>query len=326
MGDAQWREAYQWLCRQRRHAPASADVWHLRYHWPEMKEKLFNIVNAGAYRLSPMLIVHGGREARAMWSAQDALVLKWVALHVANFLPVRPSCMHLKGRGVRKSLQALAMAQRHSQFRFVHRTDIRGYYEHIRKDHVASQIERFVSNAIHRDLIKQYLHYSVEQGGEFHTPVTGIPRGCALSPLNGASFLQHIDGYYESLPPEDYFYARYMDDFLLLTRTRWQLRRGIQQLASFFELSGFERHPDKTQTGRIERGFDWLGVWFGADGPAIAPRALQNHRERRVRLFEQIRRKGYSSEEARRRMQAYELRWITWAKGILRAATYPARE
>ncbi|ECF7068464.1 hypothetical protein XS74_22935 [Salmonella enterica subsp. enterica] len=87
-----------------------------------------------------------------------------------------------------------------------------------------------------------------------------IPRGCALKPLIGASLLRHVDDYYETLPEEDYFYARYMDDFLLFTRTRWQLRRGIQMLAFFFDLGGFEIHPDKSQTGRLEKGFDWLGL------------------------------------------------------------------
>ena len=48
--------------------------------------------------------------------------------------------------------------------------------------------------------------------------------------------------------------------------SRWQLRRGIARLSSDFETGGFERHPDKTQTGRLEQGFDWLGIGFGAGG------------------------------------------------------------
>jgi hypothetical protein len=57
-----------------------------------------------------------------------------------------------------------------------------------------------------------------------------------------------------------------MDDFLVLTRTRWQLRRCVKRLHEFFDLGGFETHPDKTQLGRIEHGFDWLGVWFTPTG------------------------------------------------------------
>ncbi len=159
----------------------------------------------------------------------------------------------------------------------------------------------------------------MESGGEIHTPVNGIPRGCALSPLTGAALLHHIDGYYRSLDPDEVFYVRYMDDFLLFTRTRWQLRRGIARLAAFFDHSGFERHPDKTQTGRIRHGFDWLGIWFAENGPAIAPRALNNHRERRARLYEQARRQGQSHEAASGRVRAYDARWTSWAEGMLAA-------
>ncbi|WP_413504214.1 reverse transcriptase domain-containing protein [Serratia grimesii] len=166
----------------------------------------------------------------------------------------------------------------------------------------------------------QYVYYSVEQGGVFHTPENGIMRGCALSPIIAGALLRHIDGYFRSLDPDSLFYMRYMDDFLLLTKTRWQLRRSISRLAEFFELGGFERHPEKTQTGRIEKGFDWLGIWYGSEGPAIAPRALRNHQERNVRLFEQARQQGMTIPDAQVRVNAYVHRWKIWADSLCKAA------
>ncbi|EMB7449136.1 hypothetical protein VAB55_003134 [Salmonella enterica] len=68
------------------------------------------------------------------------------------------------------------------------------------------------------------------------------------------------------------YYARYMDDFLILTQTRWQLRRCIAQLNDSLDVSGFEQHPDKTYIGRITRGFDWLGAWFEPGSAGLAPR------------------------------------------------------
>ncbi len=112
-----------------------------------------------------------------------------------------------------------------------------------------------------------------------------------------------------------------MDDFVLLTRTRWPLRRGIARLADYFDTGGFERHPDKTQTGRLQNGFDWLGVWFTDNRPAIALRALNNHRERRVRLYEQARRRGMTHEEASERVRAYDARWNGWADGLLQVCS-----
>ncbi|MBX9565148.1 hypothetical protein FKF78_00545 [Aeromonas hydrophila] len=52
-----WQLAYQWLCRRRRHYPANADIWHLRFHWPARSATLFARVTAGHYRLSPMQLL-----------------------------------------------------------------------------------------------------------------------------------------------------------------------------------------------------------------------------------------------------------------------------
>lgn len=208
-----------------------------------------------------------------MWSAQDALVLKWLALSVEHQLPQHEACMHLRERGVRRSLQQLTERLQTGRYRFVHRTDIRGYYRHIRKPQIILLVNEWVTDPVQRELIEQYVYYSVERDGEIHTPVYGIPRSCALSPLIGGSLLYHTDHHFREMNPDDVFYVRYMDDFLLLTRTRWQLRRGIAQLAQFLELSGFERHPGKTQTGRLENGFDWLGFWFRPDGVTPSARA-----------------------------------------------------
>lgn len=267
-----------------------------------------------------MMVYGRGTEARAQWSARDALVLKWVALHVQPLLPQPEGCMHLRGAGVRFSLRQVSAALSSQQYRYVHRTNIRGYYAHIRKPQVLSQVARFITDPVKVGLIRQYVHYSVEWGGEFHTPQNGIPRGCALSPLIGGSLLWHIDGYYNTFADEDLFYARYMDDFLIFTRTWWSLRRAVGRLADFFDLGGFERHPDKTQTGKLEKGFDWLGIWYGDEGPTIAPRALNNHRERRLRLYEQACGRGASHDEAMERVQAYESRWTIWAEGIINDA------
>ncbi|MEN4748119.1 RNA-directed DNA polymerase [Pantoea agglomerans] len=315
---AMWTLAYAWLCRQRKHAPANADVWDLRWRWTEQGSVLFQRVFAGKYRLSPMQVYGQRGEYLAMWSAADALVLKWVTLRVEGLLPKPDACHHLKGKGVLYSLESVTDALNSRRYGYVHRTDIRGYYEHIRTSQLIAHVSRYVTDPVCLDLISQYAHYSVEYGGNIHTPPNGIPRGCALSPLIGGSLLHHIDSDFASLRSEDYFYVRYMDDFLLFTRTRWQLRRGISRLANYFNLSGFVRHPDKTQTGKIDRGFDWTGIWFTSDRATIAPRALNNHRERRVRLYEQARRRGLSCEEASERVRAYDERWGTWADRLLK--------
>ncbi|MDD1847320.1 transposase, partial [Aeromonas veronii] len=71
-------------------------------------------------------------------------------------------------------------------------------------------------------------------------------------------------------------YARYMDDFIILAQRRWPLRKAVRDLNRFFNLSGFEQHPDKTYIGRVEHGFDWLGVQLCERGvTGISPRSWE---------------------------------------------------
>ncbi|WP_253893519.1 reverse transcriptase domain-containing protein [Serratia marcescens] len=261
-----------------------------------------------------------------MWRSCDALVLKWLALQVKNRLPNHPLCEHGPGhRGGRSSLRRVQEALLGREFEFVFRTDIRGYYQHILKAQVVNQFNRDIDNPELQTLFNQYVYYSVEYGGEIHTPEQGIPRGCALSPIIGASLLFHVDSYFSA--QENVFYARYMDDFLILTPTRWKLRKAVRRLNEFFDLGGFEQHPDKTQLGRLGQGFDWLGIQFyhtGASG--IAPRAIKNHQERRMRLYEQSRAQGKTESESCARVQAYVRRWCLWADNLLRDVTTPPDE
>ncbi|EOC3345271.1 reverse transcriptase domain-containing protein [Escherichia coli] len=140
------------------------------------------------------------------------------------------------------------------------------------------QITHYITDDRVICLVEQYLYYCVDDGGEIHTPETGIPRGCALSPLLGGSLLYHIDAEFNAT--EDIYYARYMDDFILLTRTRWRLRQSVVLLNEFLDWGGFKQHPDKTYIGKISRGMDWLGAQFDEHGATgVADRALRHHRD-----------------------------------------------
>jgi RNA-directed DNA polymerase len=305
---ALWEEAWRWLTRQRRHAPANSGVWHLMFWRHRDDEALYQRVLRGAYRLSPLRI-KGRRhdEKVAVWSACDALVLKWLALQIAGRFPQYPNCHSVKGAGIRHSLRTVAEAYYSGRYAFVYRTDIKGYYQHIRKTDVLELISHYVPEPELRQIIEQYLYYSVEQGGEFRTPASGISRGCPLSPLIGVALLSHVEAAFSE--HKEVFYVRYMDDFLLMAPRRWPLRRAIKQLNGFLSARGFTIHPDKTQIGKAAQGFDWLGVQFTAGGMYPSQRAMNKHREHCLRLYEQARRMGMTESQARERVQKYVARW-----------------
>ena len=58
------------------------------------------------------------------------------------------------------------------------------------------------------------------------------------------------------------FHVRFMDDILVLTPSRWKLRRAVDAVNEMLARLGLDKHPDKTFVGRIEKGFDFLGYHF----------------------------------------------------------------
>lgn len=150
---------------------------------------------------------------------------------------------------------------------FVWRTDIRGYYRHIRKQQFWHHVCRFVCSPVLRNIIKQYIWYTVEHGGEFFTPSSGICRGSALSPLLGDSFLWYVDSAFSRR--EDIFYVRYMDDFLFLSTRPWPLRRAIRHLHDYFGMQVLYVIRTKRRLDVLTEGLTGWGCGLMQRGPPV---------------------------------------------------------
>ncbi|MGQ8704361.1 reverse transcriptase domain-containing protein, partial [Serratia marcescens] len=212
--------AYQWLIKARKHFPDNADIWHLRFHWQRERDAILSAINRGQYHFSPLQIIKkASGESIALWSSRDALVLKMLTGALETQLPVHPLCEHTKGHGGGR--QSPLGVHRHLKVHgtpYVFRTDIKGYYAAINKSRLYDQLTHHVTHPVLLNLLWQFLHYSVEDGGRFHTPRKGISRGAPLSPLLAAFHLYEVDGHFAR--QSRVRYARYMDDFIILAPTR----------------------------------------------------------------------------------------------------------
>ena len=105
------------------------------------------------------------------------------------------------------------------------------------------------------------------------------------------------------------FYARFMDDWVVLAPTRWKLRHAVRIVNETLVELKVEQHPDKTFIGRIERGFAFLGYQMNAAGlTGVAPPTLERFVERVTWLYEQ---------GALTCLGAYVRRWLIWVKSGL---------
>jgi len=88
----------------------------------------------------------------------------------------------------------------------------------------------------------------------------------------GALYLQPLDERMERLGA---FYARFMDDWVVLAPTRWKLRAAIREVNEVMARCKVKQHPAKTYIGRVCNGFDFLGYAFSRGGIG---RCGQEHR------------------------------------------------
>jgi RNA-directed DNA polymerase len=117
-------------------------------------------------------------------------------------------------------------------------------------------INETVPDADLRHYLYQTMHRCVECGGNYRDINQGISRGCSLSLILGALYLKALDDHFTD---KNLYYVRYMDNILILTKTRWQNRKAVKELNQILNQLKVEKHPDKNYIGKIENGFYFLG-------------------------------------------------------------------
>ncbi len=104
------------------------------------------------------------------------------------------------------------------------------------------------------------------------------------------------------------FYVLFMDDILVLSPTRWKIRKVDKVVNGMQGSLVLEKHPDKTFIARIEKGCDFLGYHFGPDGLSVAKKTIERFVERAFRLYEQEPGEAWASAW----LGMYVRRWVRW--------------
>jgi RNA-directed DNA polymerase len=221
----------------------------------------------------------------ALWSEPSRRRLKRETQAISQSLAphIPRSCTHVRGHGGVKG--ALRQIQRRvPKARFVARFDIAAYYTSMRHDVIEAQVKEAGLGTHHRKLIADYLALP-----DMRDTGLGMVASGGLSPLLGALYLTPLDRRMDRLCKGKRLvhYVRYMDDIVLLARTRWQLRRAIAALHEEIATLGLHLHRIKRFIGRTTQGFDFLGYRIRA-GARLRPSAegLRRMRVRARRLYE----------------------------------------
>ena len=296
-------EAMTLIYKRRQNDSHNSDIWSFHTNWPTHRNQIKEQLLSGQYELSPVQTFDtpdAGRLTR--WCAADAVVLKAFALVLGPLLDnqIDRRCTHLKGRGgLKGACRTLGASIKH--FRYVFKSDVASFYDSMNHDIVMQHAQTVMTDKRLLNLLHQYLNRVEVLKGNHRLIEQGIPKGCPLSPLMGGLLLKSLD---DSIS-KDCFYVRYMDDWVILTKTRHQLRRVTKKMHQIMNRLKFKLALDKTYIGRIKRGFDFLGYRFSHQGIiGLAQKTITNFKERLSRLYES----GASSQ----RVAQYVRNWMRW--------------
>jgi RNA-directed DNA polymerase len=104
-----------------------------------------------------------------LWSSQDALVLKMLAMALS------PHCNHIKGHGrLKATVSALQAAL--PDYTYVMKTDVKHYYESIDHTILLKQLDKDIAAPFIWRLLVQFVKRTVERGGTFKSITCGISR------------------------------------------------------------------------------------------------------------------------------------------------------
>ena len=300
--------AYAWVCQRRQHHHFNSDIWVLRRHWAERKPQIQSLLLKGQYSFREQRVITTPDDEIEYWCAQDALVLKAISLVLTeDWLPLlSPQCFHIAGRGGLKAALR-QVADQVGSYDFFYRTDVKSYYASINHGLLMAQVEQQVQDPLVLSLLWDYLKRVVNDGGWWRSVYQGISMGCPLSPLMGALYLKPLDDRMAAL---GVVYVRYMDDWVVLASSRWQLRRAIRAVRQEMARLRVVPHPDKTALGRTTKGFDFLGYWVTPGGLRVAARTVGRMVEKVSRLNEQ----GATASRIDRYLHHWR-RWVTAGLG-----------
>ena len=194
------------------------------------------------------------------------------------------SCYHVKGHGGLKKSVSHTHASIADHY-FVMRSDIKSYYQSIRFDVLMGIIETYVQHPVLLNLLYKALNRKETRGGLYYEYERGIPKGSPLSPLLGAIALIPLDKAMGNI--RNIFYARFMDDWVVMTKSKTALRKVIKITHQVMTDLKLQLHPTKTYIGKISHGINFLGYYMDDHKILPSKETIRRFHERGTALYEQ---------------------------------------
>ncbi len=298
-------KSYAWLIKSRKEYTEHNDVWLLLEEWEKKLPQLQQQILSSKYEFSVLELYKGQDETIAVWSALDSLVLKAISIVLGEYLEGKlpKTCVHVKNHGgLKQTVQETY--NKLPEYNFMLKSDIRGYYASINQDILLSEMRKLIPDTQLLKLIGKSLKRIETFGGIFFEyKSTSVSLSSPLSPLLAAIALKPLDDAFSS--KAHLYYRRFMDDYIILTKTRSHLRRAVKLMWKILDRLRLTIAIDKTYIGRIKAsGFNFLGYTFQIDKFTVSNQTMLKHWIKGQKLYE----RGASREA----LLAYQRHFNSW--------------
>jgi hypothetical protein len=301
------QNAFQWISHLRKKYSPNADIWNLRRLWHHIKDKLLTSLNNGSYQFSPLDRYEFQDTTLSLWSSQDMIALKLItaALEEEMGEHIPESYYHIRGRGGLKKAATMAYKAL-PKYQYVMRSDIKSYYDSIDFSVLMKIIESYTTRPILLTLIGKACRRTETRGGIFYDYYEkGLPMGSPLSPLLGAIALIPLDKAMGEM--KNVFYARFMDDWVVLTKSKRALRKVVKITHKVVGELKLQLHPTKTYIGKISHGFNFLAYYIDDQKILPSKESIQRFLSRGSVLYEPRQENRKTSRRNRRHLNGREI-------------------
>jgi RNA-directed DNA polymerase len=157
-------------------------------------------------------------------------------------------------------------------FWFVLDADIVGFFDNLPQDIIMAAVAAEVADGNILNLIEKFLRAGVMENGIFKPTSVGTPQGGVISPLLANIVLNYLDW---QLQKHGYRFARYADDFVVVTRTHAQAEEARKLVAQTLAQLGLQLSAEKTQITTFGKGYSFLGFVLSSRSRRMRPKSVK---------------------------------------------------
>ncbi len=282
-----------------------------------MKELNAELLNH-SYRVTPVKKVTLFKEDKArdivLYSMKDKVVQQSVAVVLEKLYNSDFSDCCYAYRPDKSALMAvedITKAIQSGKYTWFVKADIEHFFDNINIPMLESILRsRIIEEDALQLILQDVTAPLLAENGDIVESRLGIHQGSALSPILSNIYLKDMD---TAMAQAGGRYFRYSDDIVMLGAGEDQAKDLMNRLLGYIEKAGLRLNENKTLSGKIEDGFDFLGYHFDLSGKAIPGKAEASLADRLEGLW--LTEKDLTAEEKLRKSTEIVQGWEQYFRG-----------